>query len=314
MYGNMAKPFRQHYESFLRYAPLSIVGVCLLASVGWIAASDYLTYYLVRGNQNFFMISIAADLAYICFITVFLYVAIRYYLNEIQTVNRRAYETLKQSEQDCRITNHKLNLMTDIAYQDIQNKINSVIAFSDMSRSKTPEQREAFRQKGVQQLKQVLDLIAKTKDYQQMGVERETWVDVQETVKTQWAHVDSPPGVTMSADVHGLRVYTDPVIERVFFNLMSNAIKHGKTTKHISVSVEETDGGAVLRFEDNGIGIAAVHKPHIFERIVGGPGKFHLFFVKECLNLYGMSVEETGEEGKGARFEIRIPWKMCQVA
>jgi signal transduction histidine kinase len=55
-------------------------------------------------------------------------------------------------------------------------------------------------------------------------------------------------------------------------------------------------------------------QPSIFERIVGGPGKFHLFFVKECLTLYGMSIEETGEEGKGARFEIHIPRKLCQVA
>jgi len=63
----------------------------------------------------------------------------------------------------------------------------------------------------------------------------------------------------------------------------------------------------VLTCEDNGIGIPAGQKGQIFDRVVGGEGKFGLFFVREFLTLSGMTISETGTPGKGARFEIAIP-------
>jgi signal transduction histidine kinase len=66
----------------------------------------------------------------------------------------------------------------------------------------------------------------------------------------------------------------------------------------------------VLVCEDDGIGVPVENKTRIFERVVGGPGTFGMFFVREFLNIAGMKIAETGIPGKGARFEITIPTGM----
>jgi signal transduction histidine kinase len=62
-----------------------------------------------------------------------------------------------------------------------------------------------------------------------------------------------------------------------------------------------------LIVEDNGSGIPAILKKQIFERGFGKNTGFGLFLIREILAITGLSIEETGTEGKGARFEIRLP-------
>jgi signal transduction histidine kinase len=59
--------------------------------------------------------------------------------------------------------------------------------------------------------------------------------------------------------------------------------------------------------EDDGVGISPKDKARLFDRLVGENIRFGLFFVRECLVLSGMTIAETGEPGKGARFEIAVP-------
>lgn len=44
------------------------------------------------------------------------------------------------------------------------------------------------------------------------------------------------------------------LIEQVLFNLMENAVLHGKTADTVTLSVEETDAGALFKVSDNGTG------------------------------------------------------------
>ncbi|MCX6690901.1 MAG: sensor histidine kinase, partial [Methanoregula sp.] len=106
---------------------------------------------------------------------------------------------------------------------------------------------------------------------------------------------------------HGLEIYSDPLIDRVFYNLIDNTVKHSKTFTRISFSCQEKPDGLILICEDDGVGIPPGQKVHIFDRVVGGVGKFGLFFVREFLDMSGMTIIENGEPGKGARFEITVP-------
>ena len=102
-------------------------------------------------------------------------------------------------------------------------------------------------------------------------------------------------------------MYSDPLLEKIFSNLIDNAVKHGKTTTRIRFSCEETPDGLILVCEDDGVGIFPDIKDGLFDRSVGENIHFGLFFVRECLLLSGMTIAETGEPGKGARFEITVP-------
>jgi len=88
----------------------------------------------------------------------------------------------------------------------------------------------------------------------------------------------------------------------------SNAVRHGGYVTEISVTCREEDGGKmVITVEDDGIGVPAEMKEKIFKRGVGSNTGLGLFLVREVLAITGMSIRETGEEGKGACFEITVP-------
>jgi signal transduction histidine kinase len=55
------------------------------------------------------------------------------------------------------------------------------------------------------------------------------------------------------------------------------------------------------------MGVAEADKKKIFNRGFGKNTGLGLFLTAEILSITGLSIQETGEEGKGARFEIRIP-------
>jgi len=214
-------------------------------------------------------------------------------------------------EATIRLTNAKLALMNDVAYQDIQNKVTALRGIVDIIPiAKTEEERQAFYQKEKNLLGTIHHLINNTKDYQNIGDNKPGWHDMEKTIRG----ISIPPvtGVSLHTDLHELSIYSDPLISRVIAILADNAVTHGKKTTCISFSCKKSAEGVTLICEDDGVGIPPGEKQQIFERIVAGEGKFDLFFVHEFLALSGMTITETGEPGKGARFEITVPkglWK-----
>ena len=81
-------------------------------------------------------------------------------------------------------------------------------------------------------------------------------------------------------------------IERVCFNILSNAIKYTPEGGAITVSVTEQDGQALLRVDDNGIGIPPEALPRVSQRYfrvgdqVTGTG-LGLSIVREIVTLHG---------------------------
>jgi len=134
------------------------------------------------------------------------------------------------------------------------------------------------------------------------------------TIRIQFTQLSRKNELSLDCDLQGLEILADPLIDRVIFNLLQNASRHGGKTIRISFSCREIPQGLLLVCEDDGIGIPATDKTRIFERIVGGPGKFGLFFVREFLDIAGMKIVETGIPGKGARFEITIPAGMYRFS
>lgn len=140
-----------------------------------------------------------------------------------------------------------------------------------------------------------------------MGEDQSRWIPLEQEIRYQFSIMSQKHSVALDCELHGLEIYAEPLIGRVFYNLMHNAIRHGKNLTRISFRGNECDDGVVVTCEDDGAGIAPEKKGVIFERLVSGSGKFGLFFVREFLDIAGMKISETGVFGKGARFEILIP-------
>ena len=114
-----------------------------------------------------------------------------------------------------------------------------------------------------------------------------------------------------------LWVYGDAArLEQVVVNLLTNAAKYTDEGGCITLNVALEDGNAVLRVQDNGIGIAPELLPRIFElftqaersldRSQGGLG-IGLCLVQRLVGLHGGTVAVHSVLGSGSEFMVRLP-------
>ena len=114
--------------------------------------------------------------------------------------------------------------------------------------------------------------------------------------------------VHVEADPADPDVYADPLFEKVFYNLIDNALRYGgDQMKTIRVSSQESDTSLTIVCEDDGIGISADDQKKLFRKGFGKHTGLGLFLSREILAITGITIRETGEPGKGARFEITVP-------
>jgi signal transduction histidine kinase len=113
--------------------------------------------------------------------------------------------------------------------------------------------------------------------------------------------------VTIDPRLKDVEIIADPLLKSVFQTLFENAGMHGGAVTRIEVSGQITPDGFDISIEDNGTGIRPEDKEKIFRKGVGSHTGLGLFLAQEILAITDMSIKETGEFGKGARFIIHIP-------
>ena len=113
-----------------------------------------------------------------------------------------------------------------------------------------------------------------------------------------------------------LRVYGNRLmLERLFINLFTNAMKFTKTT--ISVSLNRINKEIILQIKDDGVGIAKEEQKYIWDRFFQinnsrnkdknrGSG-LGLSMVNKIAQLHSATIEVESEIGKGACFIVRFP-------
>jgi PAS domain S-box-containing protein len=222
------------------------------------------------------------------------------------TENKQAQEALTQA-------NRKLNLMNNITRHDILNQLTALIGFLEISRQDTrdPELLK-YIIKEETAANAIRSQILFTRDYQDVGVHTPKWQDVGETVSLAIATLDLHK-VTVSLDLRQVQVFADPLLEKVFYNLVENSMRHGEHVTTISLRAEETADGLDLVIEDNGAGIPAAAKEKIFRREYFKNTGFGLFLTREILGITGLSIVENGTPGSGARFIIHAPKGMYRT-
>lgn len=102
-------------------------------------------------------------------------------------------------------------------------------------------------------------------------------------------------------------------IERVFFNLLSNAFKHTPDNGSITVTYKEDYGNLILRVADTGEGISERDLDKIFDRFYqvdrihpNGSG-IGLAVAKAFVELHGGTISVESTPQKGTAFTITLP-------
>ena len=152
----------------------------------------------------------------------------------------------------------------------------------------------------------IQDQITFTKDYQEIGAQAPSWHAVAPMVKQAAGQLDLQ-GVEIDIRLGNTEIFADSMIKKVFYNLIDNALRHGDHVTRIVFSSQETADGLVILCEDNGVGVPPQDKTQIFTKGFGRDSGLGLFLIREILSITKISIQETGDYGKGARFEMLIP-------
>ena len=128
------------------------------------------------------------------------------------------------------------------------------------------------------------------------------------SVSAQKKHI----AISMNApDAVMLRADQDK-IERICYNLLSNALKYTSEGGEITLTAKEETGRVMISVADNGCGISSDELPYIFDRFyqaknAGRGTGIGLAIVKAFTELHHGEVSATSIEGKGSTFTIHIP-------
>ena len=123
---------------------------------------------------------------------------------------------------------------------------------------------------------------------------------------------------TFTAAETSLYMLFDPVqLEKVFYNLLSNAFKFTKESGRICMCVQVEEGVVTVSVSDDGEGISPESLPHVFERFFqddkqnarqSGQGSgIGLSLSKAIVEMHGGKISVTSESGKGTCFKVVLP-------
>jgi PAS domain S-box-containing protein len=217
-------------------------------------------------------------------------------------------QELQQYSTSLATANKKLNLLSSISRHDINNQLTVLMGYLTLLEQKQPDPiNTEYFLRVSNAAKRISAMIKFTKEYEEIGVHAPTWQDCRTLVET--AAKQAPLGmVVVKNDLPaGAEMFADPLVVKVFYNLMDNAVRYGGKITTIRFSVQESGDEHLIVCEDDGDGIVVAEKEKIFERGFGKNTGLGLALSREILAITGITITETGEPGKGARFEMTVP-------
>lgn len=213
----------------------------------------------------------------------------------------------KNAEDALREANTKLNMLGRLTRSDLMTAVSALL---DRIAEGTRQFDEPAVHHYLDSLEEDARLVQRraeiTRDYQDLGLRPPGWQPVQEVVHEATSRLPLH-GISVRPWVERLEVFADPMLDRVFANLIENAVRHGKTVSQVVITYQIQEDGLSIYVEDDGVGIPAAGKEEIFAYGIGSGGGLGLFLVREILSITGMTIRETGTPGEGARFVIHVP-------
>jgi PAS domain S-box-containing protein len=144
------------------------------------------------------------------------------------------------------------------------------------------------------------------------------WLDVgallREVIERQ-SQISRQHRIALSAPGGDCPIEGDPkLLEQVFANLVSNAVKYSGRSREIEVLLDSDPASARIAVRDRGLGIPAAELPQLFTRFfrastaMGIPGTgIGLHLVRELVEMHGGTVQVASTPGEGSTFTVSLP-------
>jgi PAS domain S-box-containing protein len=216
-------------------------------------------------------------------------------------------EKLKEANRKLELANEKLLVADGIVRHEIANKI-SFLNSSAYLAKKNGKVDEIFKAAEITctYVTRALDF---SRNYEMLGYATSDYIHVDEVFDEVIAMFPNVTEIKIVNCCQGLEVWADSLLRELFYNLVENTLKYGEKTSQIKLSYTQGKGSLKLFYEDDGVGIPSDMKTKLFTKGYGKGTGLGLYLIEKTLEVYGWQIQETGAEGKGAKFEITIPEK-----
>lgn len=213
----------------------------------------------------------------------------------------------RTAERELLLSNKKLALLGSMTRHDIVNKLTTIRGMLGLIKRKNADtslvQLIDSAEDAAEKINKHIEF---SKEYQKAGIERPRWQDIRTVWNLAYA-MSRRRGLTFTITGDNYEIYADQLLQKVFYNLIENTLRHGKDVFYITVTTRREGNDLQIIYEDDGGGIPEAMKDRIFDRGVGTGTGWGLFFVREVLDLTGMRIMEKGTYGIGAEFVITAP-------
>ncbi len=204
----------------------------------------------------------------------------------------------------------KLRTIGSFTRHDINNKLMSAQGYLFLSMKLVQDKPEILKpleklEVALTNISRILDV---SKQYETIGSQKPRVIDVGKAVDEAIILFGNLERIEFVNKAIGYNVLADQMLSTLFYNLIDNTVKYGEKTTKIEVFIKRNcDGSESIVYQDDGVGVSSEYKLKLFERGFGKGSGFGLFLIKKTCEIYGWTITEDGEPGKGAKFIIVIP-------
>jgi signal transduction histidine kinase len=213
------------------------------------------------------------------------------------TEEKRRIEKLNRQKE-------RLEEFASLVSHDLRNPLNVAEGRLELARRDRDDENLAAVARAHDRMRRLIDdllTLART----EREVESTSPQSLAVVAKAAWQNVDTE-AATLETETDRAVLADRGRLQRLFENLVRNAVEHGGETVTVAVGVLPDDEGFFLA--DDGPGVPPEDRERVFETGYStaddGTG-FGLQIVEQAAAAHGWGVELTESEGGGARFEFR---------
>ena len=153
-------------------------------------------------------------------------------------------------------TNKKLSILSTITRHDIRNQLTGLSVFLQLVKSEFPDDQilQNYISKMMACSENIERQIEFTRNYEDLGRANAGWFDVYQGILEEAQQLPLE-GITLDSGKKGFSIYADPLIGKVYYNLIENSLRHGEHVTKIAFTMTETENGLMMTYTDNGVGI-----------------------------------------------------------
>jgi len=211
----------------------------------------------------------------------------------------------QQLQETLRRINRKLKNLSDITRTDLENRTYAILGYINLLGTCPAEPaRSEYLEKVQLMIRSLSDSVRFSRQYQDLGGKLPVWQEIRTTILYAFSHVTLGT-VRYEIQTGDVEIFADLLLENAFLYLVNWSLEPGNAASVIRISCREENGMFILVYEDDGTGIPEPEKAKLFNPDY--PEYRQIFIVHEILDITGITIRETGDPARGARFEILIP-------